>query len=71
MECPEYAFKAIMEWTRKCFEAGFDFNPKSKTRLGNLNGVYDALYNAEQMLPHLKSILLPDPLPNMKTMDCM
>jgi hypothetical protein len=33
MECPDYAFKAIMEWARKCFEAGFDFNPKCKTRL--------------------------------------
>jgi hypothetical protein len=43
----------IMEWAQKSFEAGFDFNPKCKTRLGNLNWMYDALHNAEQMLPHL------------------
>jgi hypothetical protein len=23
MECPDYAFQHIMEWARKCFEAGF------------------------------------------------
>jgi len=32
MGCPDYGFKEIMEWARKCFEAGFDFNPKCKTR---------------------------------------
>jgi len=34
MECPDYGFKSIMEWARKCFEAGFDFNPRCKTRFG-------------------------------------
>jgi hypothetical protein len=28
-----------------------------------------ALHNAEQMLPHLEHITLPDPLPNMKSMN--
>jgi hypothetical protein len=69
MECPDYAFKEIMEWARTCFEAGFDFNPKCKTRLGNLKWMYDALHNAEQMLPHLESIQLPDPLPNVNSMN--
>jgi hypothetical protein len=69
MECPDYAFKSILEWARKCFEAGFAFNPKSKTRLGNLNWMYDALHNAEQMLPHLEHIELPDPLSDMKSMN--
>jgi hypothetical protein len=69
MECPDYAFNSIMEWACKCFEAGFDFNPKSKTRLGNLNWIYDVLHNAEQMLPHLECIKLPDHLPNMKSMN--
>jgi hypothetical protein len=36
MECPEYAFQFIMDWAHNFFEAGFDFNPKSKTCLGNL-----------------------------------
>jgi hypothetical protein len=36
MECPDYAFQCIMDWPRNCFEAGFDFNPKPKTCLGNL-----------------------------------
>jgi hypothetical protein len=58
-----------MEWARKCFEAGFDLNPKSKTRLRNLNWMYDALHNAEQMLPHLECIKLSDPLPKMKSMN--
>jgi hypothetical protein len=69
MECPDYAFKSIMEWARKCFEAGFDFNPKSKTSLRNLNWMYDALHNAEQMLPHQEHIELPNPLSNMKSMN--
>jgi len=69
MECPDYGFKAIMEWARQCFEAGFEFNPKSKTRSGNLIWMYDALHNAEQMLPHLEPIKLPDPLPNVTTMN--
>jgi hypothetical protein len=69
MGCPDYGFKEIMEWARKCFEAGFDFNPKCKTRLGNLNWMYDALHNAEQMLPHLEPVDLPDPLPNLKTLN--
>ena len=69
MGCPDYGFQVIMEWARKCFEAGFDFNPKCKTRLGNLNWMYAALHNAEQMLPHLESIELPEPLPNVTTMN--
>ena len=39
MECPDYAFQCIMDWARNCFEAGFDFNPKSKTHLGNLKWI--------------------------------
>jgi hypothetical protein len=53
MECPDYNF-----------EAGFDYNPKSKTRLGNLNWMYDELHNVGHMLPHLEHIELPDPLSN-------
>jgi hypothetical protein len=69
MECPDYGFQTIMDWARKSFEAGFDFNPKSKTRLANLKWMYAALHNAEQMLPHLESIQLPDPLPNVKPLN--
>jgi hypothetical protein len=69
MECPDYGFKAILEWAHKSFEAAFDFNLKCKTYLGNLNWMYDALHNAEQMLPHLEPIKLLDPLPNVKTMN--
>ena len=69
MECPDYGFKSIMEWARKCFEAGFDFNPRCKTRLGNLNWMYDSIHNAQQMLPHLEPIDLPEPLRDMKSMN--
>jgi hypothetical protein len=31
--------------------------------------MYDALHNAEQMLPHLEHIELPDPLADMKSMN--
>jgi hypothetical protein len=34
MECPDYAFKAIMEWARKCFEAGFDLIQNAKHAWG-------------------------------------
>ena len=69
MECPDYAFQCIMDWARNCFEAGFDFNPKSKTRLGNLKWMYDSLHNTKQMLPNDVLIQLPDPLPNTKSMN--
>ena len=69
MECPDYGLKVIMDWAHKSFEAGFDFNPKCKTHLANLKWMYAALHNAEQMLPHLQSIDLPDPLPNVKTLN--
>jgi hypothetical protein len=69
MECPDYAFKCIMDWAHNCFEAGFDFNPKSKTRLGNLRKwIYSSLHNAKQMLPNVMSIQLPDPLLDRKSM---
>jgi hypothetical protein len=68
MECPNYAFKCIMDWARNCFEAEFDFNSKSKTRLGNLKWMYNLFYNAEQMLPNVVLIQLPDPLPDTKSM---
>jgi hypothetical protein len=58
-----------MDWACNCFEAGFDFNPKSKTCLGNLKWMYDSLHNAQQMLPNVISIQLPDPLPDTKSMD--
>jgi hypothetical protein len=69
MECPDYAFQCIMDWARNCFEACFDFNPKSKTRLGNLKWMYDSLHNAKQMLPNVVSIQLPDLLPDTKSRD--
>jgi hypothetical protein len=69
MECPDYAFKCIMDWAHNCFEAGFDFHPKSKTRLGNLKWMYDSLHNAKQMLPSVVLIQLPDHLPDTKSMD--
>ena len=69
MECPDYGFKSIMEWARKCFEAGFDFNPRCKTRLGNLNWMYSSIHNAEQIMPHLEPIDLPEPLRDMTSMN--
>jgi hypothetical protein len=68
MECPDYAFQCIMDWARNCFEAGFDFNPISKTHLGHLKWMYDSLHNAEQMLPNVVPIKLSDPLPDTKSM---
>jgi hypothetical protein len=68
-ECPDYAFQCIMDWAHNGFEAGFDFNPKSKTRLGNLKWMYDSLHNSKQIMPHVISIQIPDPLPDAKSMD--
>jgi hypothetical protein len=69
MECPDYAFQSIMEWARNCFEVGFDFNPKSKTHLANLKWIYISLHNSEQMMQGVMSIQLPDPQPDVKSMD--
>ena len=63
MQCPDYAFEKIMGWAHTSFQSGFDFNPQCTTQLGNLKWMYDSLHNSRQMLPHLESIVLPEPLP--------
>jgi hypothetical protein len=69
MECPDYAFRAIMDWAHESYAAGFDFNPKCKSRSGNLKWMFESIHNAKQMLPHLTKIHLPDPLPDCETME--
>ena len=69
MQCPDYAFEKIMEWARTSFQAGFDFNPQCTTRLGNLKWMYGSLHNSSKMLPHLETIVLPDPLPYASKLD--
>ena len=63
MQCPDYAFEKVMEWARTSFQAGFDFNPQCTSRLGNLKWMYGSIHNSTKMLPHLESIVLPDPSP--------
>jgi hypothetical protein len=50
---PDYGFEGIMDGQINVLE----------------NWMYNALHNAEQMLPNLEPIKLPDPLPNEKTMN--
>ena len=69
MQCPDYAFEKIMDWAHTSFQAGFDFNPQCSTCLGNLKWMYDFLHNSRWMLPHLKTIVLPDPLPYASKLD--
>ena len=38
MNCPDYALQSIILCAHEAFLDGFDFNPKSKTRKGNLIG---------------------------------
>jgi len=69
LECPDYAFEEILNWACNSYLSGFDFNPKCKKRGGNLKWMYESIHNAFQMLPSLKTIDLPDPLPHASTMD--
>ena len=69
MECPDYAFRAILDWAQESFASGFDFNPKCKSRTGNLKWMFESFHNAKQMLPHLTKIDLPDPLPDCDTLE--
>jgi hypothetical protein len=69
LACPDYAFEEILNWARNSFVSGFDFNPKCKKRGGNLKWMYESIHNSFQMLPSLKTIDLPEPLPHASTMD--
>ena len=69
LACPDYAFEEILNWARNSYLSGFDFNPKCKKRSGNLKWMYESIHNSFQMLPSLKTIDLPDPLPHASTMD--
>jgi hypothetical protein len=58
LECPDFAFKCIMDWARNCFEAGFDFNPKSKTSLGSLKWMFKSMdVICYDFVPQLLTIL--------------
>ena len=41
----------------------------ARLALGNLNWMYESIHNAEQMLPHLEPIDLPEPLRDMMSMN--
>jgi len=41
----------------------------ARLALGNLNWMYESIHNAEQMLPHLEPIDLPEPLRDMTSMN--
>jgi hypothetical protein len=69
LECPDYTFKKIMNWARTSFVAGFDFNPKCKKRWGNMKWMLKSVHNSHLMLPSLKNINLPVPLPDVDTLD--
>ena len=36
MNCPDTALTKIIDWARAAYNEGFDFNPASKTRHGNI-----------------------------------
>ena len=69
LECPDYAFEKILNWARTSFVAGFDFNPKCKKRWGNVKWMLKSVHNSHLMLPSLKKINLPVPLPDADTLD--
>jgi hypothetical protein len=58
-----------LSWARTCFLAGFDFNPKCKKCWGNVQWMFQSIHNSHQMLPFLKTIDLPEPLPQADTLD--
>ena len=54
MNCPDYAFPAILSWAHDAYVDGFTFNPNAKTRKSNLNWM-------KQMVVH-NDVFYPKPI---------
>lgn len=61
MNAPDYAFERILEWARKNYEEGFNFNPsKGKTMKSNLDWMFKMTENAGMRLPKIVPVQVED-----------
>ena len=65
MNCPDSAVTKIIDWARTSYMSGFDFNPTSKTRYGNIQWMKKMVVNNNAFYPKIQSI----PLINTSTVD--
>ena len=56
MECPDYAFEAIMQWASEFHQAGYDFAPKAKNRHSNITKFYHMIQGSHLMLPIVSQV---------------
>ena len=60
MNASDYAFKAILTWTRAAHAEGFSFQPKGgKTRRRNVERLFAMMTNATQLLPMVQTVAVP------------
>ena len=60
MNCPDTAVASIIDWARTSYNAGFKFNPKSKTRYGNIQWMKKMTVNNPAFYPKLEPVQLND-----------
>ena len=60
MNCPDTAVTKIIKWAKTSYDAGFDFNPASKTRHGNLQWMKKMTVNNSAFFPKLETVHLND-----------
>ena len=53
---PDYAVERIIEWAQDARRDGWDFNPKTKSRHGNIKWMYDTITNANHLLPKVQLV---------------
>ena len=65
MNCPDDAVTRIIDWARTSYTSGFDFNPTSKTRYGNIQWMKKMIVNNAAFYPKIQNV----PLINDTTVD--
>jgi hypothetical protein len=65
MNAPDYAFEAIIKWSRDAHEAKYSFYPQGGlTRARNVNVLFLSMDNATKLLPAVRNmIVVPHGLP--------
>ena len=60
MNCPDTALTKIIDWARAAYNEGFNFNPASKTRHGNIQWMKKMTINNSAFFPKLETVHLND-----------
>ena len=64
MNAPDYAFEAIIKWSRSAHEAKYSFYPPGGlTRARNVNVLFSSMDNATKLLPAVRNVVVPHGIP--------